>query len=732
MKRYLLALACLAWLLGGCGTGTAPQSGSFQLEHDGAHNAVQVGGSLELPILIRRSGGFRAPVQLRLLEAPAGLHGSFQPNPASGNQATLTLTASSQLPPGNYPLTVQGEAAGIRRSLQLTLEVIGQAADFALQLHPTHLTLAPGNQGELVLSVRGNDGPVTLSAEAPDGLTVSFADNPITDSTRATVRAAPSLASGSYQLTVRGQSGALQREAHLSVIISGQGTAALQLALATDNAAIPLPARQPGALSASAQAPPSARPAYVPRQLLVRYRDEALSLQRAGGDVGAALSRLEAAVAREHGLVRLSALDGPWVRYQTDDLDAALAALRRDPRVAAAEPNYYIYPLALPSDPRLSEQWPLAVAGVPVSWQLARSSDVTIAVIDTGIDLDHPELQGVFVGPGRDFCASDSCQSEDDDVRPDHPSDTHGTHVTGIIAARGNSGQIAGVLYGGARILPLKVFYHHPQHGPVATVEAVSRAIRYAVGEPVGGRTNPHPARILNLSLGTTEDSAMLREAIEAALARGALIIAAAGNDGRAALRYPARYDGVIAVGSVNSRFARSCFSNYGPGLDLLAGGGDGIAPIAACRERADEAVLSTFPAGGYGLAAGTSMAAPLVSGIAALFWGKQPDLSAAEVAKRLRQASLPTEDGAGVLRSEALFGLPVPGDRVTVTLSGAQSASGSARLRWDGTAEPLRFAGLTAGRYRLEAVAQGAARALGAEAELELAGDHALQLWLR
>jgi subtilisin family serine protease len=713
---------------------TAPEAGGFTLTTDDVNSSVIPGAPLEIPIFINRTSGFSAAVSLSLFGAPEGISATFTPNPVSGSEATLQLQTDGSVPSDTYQLAVRGDGGGVTHSLEVALLVVGEAQqpdDFRLALDRPSITLAPGGSSELTLEVRpsGNfDDPVTLSAPgAPAGLSVSFADNPARRATSVTVRASSQLAAGTYEVTLQGQSGARTRQVSVSVTVAPrqQADARLRVQLTTDNAAIALtPQPRSEALHGAALTLPTSGPAYVPGQILVQYRSDAIvSLQREGHASLEALSALEASVASDHQLRRVGELDPRLTRYQTmtDDITATLQALRNDPRVAIAEPNYYIDTQRLPNDPRLAEQWPLAVSGLPVSWGVATRSDKVIAVVDTGIQTNHQDLQGVFINQGRDFCASDNCQSEDSSVLPEHAADTHGTHVTGIIAARGDNGRgVAGVLYGGARIVPIKAFYYRANEGrAIATVESVTKAIRYAIGERVGGNINPHPANILNLSLGFTQDSQLVRQAIETALANNVLVVAAAGNGGQGTLSYPARYEGVLAVGSVNSQFQRSCFSNYGPGLDLMAAGGDGFAATAACRERANEAVLSTHPNNQYGYEPGTSMAAPLVSGVAALFWGANPNLSAAQVAARLRQATYrdswmsSSEYGAGVLRSEALFGLPMPGESASITLSGPTRAVRTARLRLNGAFEPLTFDGLPAGSYQLEAIINGPQRSL-------------------
>ncbi|MDZ7703382.1 MAG: S8 family serine peptidase [Trueperaceae bacterium] len=226
----------------------------------------------------------------------------------------------------------------------------------------------------------------------------------------------------------------------------------------------------------------------------------------------------------------------------------------------------------------------MPISGLPVAWSEQNSSSVVVAVIDSGIDLDHEDLQGVFVNTGYDFCPASGCSGSDADPRPNSNSDVHGTHVTGTIAAVGNNSQgVAGVLYGGARIVPIKTF---PSGTEGATAEAIAQSLRWAVGLSVSGvPDNDDPAQIINLSLGGPGDSTTVENAVRDVQAEGALLIAASGNAGGNTLFVPARYDGVFAVGSVNSDFRRSCFSNFGSGLDIMAAGGDAAPPNVTCDQ---------------------------------------------------------------------------------------------------------------------------------------------------
>ena len=437
---------------------------------------------------------------------------------------------------------------------------------------------------------------------------------------------------------------------------------------------------------------------YVPGQILVEYAEpEGQFLTQAAleqrEETTLALQTAYSLTVLDAGLPGEPVLLGLPERLSVPE---AIAQLQTDPRVKYAEPNYYLYTAAPPNDPYLNRQWALAAAGVPVAWQVETGTGnrVVVAVLDSGFDLNHEDLTRRFL-PGIDFCpvASGSCPGQDDtrnDADPTFgsPDNFHGTHVAGIIAALGNNATgIAGVAFGDSiKILPVKIFN---DQGAGATSFTFTRGIRWSVGLPVSNApTNPNPARIINLSVGGFFDSDIIRSAVADARKRGAIVIAAAGNNGINGVMAPASAPGVIGVGSVNQSFRRSCFSNYGTGLDIVAPGGDGPAlssprqpsPSPNCNPPA-QAVYSTVPQSDYRGLAGTSMATPMVSGVAALLLSQRPNLSLEQLEERLLASAYfddtymsTSQYGSGILRADLALGLPGPGDSVSITAEGAST----------------------------------------------------------
>ncbi len=278
-----------------------------------------------------------------------------------------------------------------------------------------------------------------------------------------------------------------------------------------------------------------------------------------------------------------------------------LARLRASPFVEYAEPARPVRALLAPNDLYWSYQWNMGLIGAPQAWDVTTgTSAITVAIVDTGVDLDHPEFAGRIV-QGWDFVNNDP--SPDDD-------NGHGTHVAGIAAARGNNNQgIAGVAWN-VKILPLKVLdsngYGYDYDVASAIVSAADKG-----------------AKVINLSLGG-DPSSVMADAVNYAYQKGCILVAAAGNNSVNRVLYPAAYTQVVAVSAVNYYSGVAWYSNYGPEIEVAAPGGDDNSLY--------EWILSTIPDDAYGFAYGTSMASPHVAGLAALIWSVNPGLTAAQV----------------------------------------------------------------------------------------------------
>ncbi len=366
------------------------------------------------------------------------------------------------------------------------------------------------------------------------------------------------------------------------------------------------------------QPPPPVGPSdFVPGEILVKFQSH-VSLSGIQGSLRTeGLQPLE--VSLRSGLVRVQVTPG----QETGTIDQLMG--RGD--VEFATYNYRVRALGAPDDPEFWQQWALQQASdrdidAPEAWGIHTGGDyVTVAIIDTGVDIDHEDLQAnIWINddeaPGNSFDDDynryvDDVQGYDfyhNDSDPDDDN-SHGTHVAGIAAARGNNGQgIAGVSWQ-AKIMPLKVL----DAGGNGTTDKVVEAIYYAAD---------NGAQIINMSFGgdCLGGWPHVEEAVNYAALKGVLLVAAAGNNHLSSLLCPAALDHVMAVGATNANDERAYYSNYGPGLDVVAPGGDW-----------SNRIYSTIP-GTYGYKHGTSMATPYVAGLAALIRSLAPSLTSNQV----------------------------------------------------------------------------------------------------
>jgi subtilisin family serine protease len=287
---------------------------------------------------------------------------------------------------------------------------------------------------------------------------------------------------------------------------------------------------------------------YVPGQVVVRFRASAARAARK-----AALSEESATT------VKRLVVPGLQLVHVDGAVEDAVAALRRKPAVAYAEPNYLYHADAVPNEPRYQQLWGLAKINAPAAWNVTTGSPaVTVGIVDTGIATDHLDLSANVV-PGHDFRQADS-----------DPRDFngHGTHVAGTIGARGNNGRgVAGVNWQ-VGLMPVRVL-DGSGSGSNANVTA---GLAYAC---------THGASIVNASLGGTAYSTAMRDAI--ASCPNTLFVVAAGNDGASDDRvphYPCNFGAapdnlpnVVCVAATDTSDTLASFSNYGQSVDLAAPG---------------------------------------------------------------------------------------------------------------------------------------------------------------
>ncbi|MFE1378629.1 S8 family serine peptidase [Streptomyces sp. NPDC058740] len=266
-------------------------------------------------------------------------------------------------------------------------------------------------------------------------------------------------------------------------------------------------------------------------------------------------------------------------------------------------------------DPLRDGQWALDALKMPDAWTTDRGDDTVIAVVDTGVDLDHPDLKGRLVD-GYDFV--------DDDAEP-KDLNGHGTHVAGIAAAHTDNG--IGVAGGapGAKIMPVRVLGADGS----GTNDDITKGIVWAA---------QHGADVINLSLGESGLMArllkggILNQAISAANAKGAVVVAAAGNDSTILQPY-ALDTPVLVVNAAGENGAPASFTNFGARNAVSAPGVDILSTLPTYTTR--ETLRNTS---GYGQLSGTSMASPYVSAVAALL--HRQGLSPAAIMKTIRDTA--------------------------------------------------------------------------------------------
>ena len=307
--------------------------------------------------------------------------------------------------------------------------------------------------------------------------------------------------------------------------------------------------------------------------------------------------------------------------------DAFIKAIKTNPNVKFASKNHIVTTTAfIPNDPYWVYQWDMRIIKADEVWttQLG-STDVVVAVVDTGIDYNHDDLSGrVILGP--DYANGDNDPKD---------GNGHGTHVAGTIGAATNDGiGVTGLAQ--VKLLAVKVL----NDKGAGSDWSVAQGITYSAD---------NGADIINLSLGCLLCSLPLTEsAVNYAYSKGSLIVAAAGNDGTAAKFNPASFANVVAVSATTKDDTLASYSNFGNWIELSAPGGDTVGGSFL-----ETYVLSTYKRNGYAFSVGTSMASPHVAGVAALVLSQNPSLTNVDLRTHLQN----TADDLGSAGFDPLFG---------------------------------------------------------------------------
>ena len=346
---------------------------------------------------------------------------------------------------------------------------------------------------------------------------------------------------------------------------------------------------------------------FVPGRILVKAAESAdeTSVQNALRPLGA----------QEVG--RIQQIQVRILRVPEKAEARVIQALSNNPNFEFAEPDYIATANLIPNDPYYAgSQWHLPAISAPAAWDsVTGNSNLTLAIVDTGVQFDHPDLAGRLL-PGYDFANNDANPTDDNG---------HGTSTSGAAAANGNNGLgMAGVNWG-CLILPVKVLAANGS----GSYSAIASGINFSADKG---------AKVINLSLGGTLSSSTLQSAVNYAWNKGSVIIAAAGNNGTSQTVYPAACSNVVAVSAINSANTITSWSSYGSFVDLCAPG---------------ENIGTLWIGSGYVTASGTSYSSPIVSGVACLALAANPALKNFQVVNLL----LKNADDLGAVGFDSYYG---------------------------------------------------------------------------
>lgn len=347
---------------------------------------------------------------------------------------------------------------------------------------------------------------------------------------------------------------------------------------------------QPPPLTAQTPSTASINALKQAKRIIVKYKSGVTSAEKTA-------VRTDEQVTLKKEIVALNSEVG----QATNDVADTVNQLQLNPEVQYAEEDHVVSVTVSPNDVYFNNQWNLAKINAPDAWGKTRgSSSITVAILDTGVDDTHPDLAGRVI-KSANFTGDGSGDLNG-----------HGTHVAGIAAAvTDNSQGVASVSFGSPKLLSVKVLGNNGY----GYYSWIAEGIIWAAD---------NGANIINMSLAGYQPSQLLQDAIDYAWNKGVVVVAAAGNHGSSTPVYPAYNNNVLSVAATDENDSKASFSGYGSWVDLAAPG---------------VSIISTYK-GGYAYLSGTSMATPLVAGLAALVKSESLNLSNQEITNKLNSTA--------------------------------------------------------------------------------------------
>ncbi|MBC3805060.1 S8 family serine peptidase [Acetobacterium fimetarium] len=369
----------------------------------------------------------------------------------------------------------------------------------------------------------------------------------------------------------------------------------------------------------------------IDQEIIVIYKDHQASI----GNLSLTTSEIKSGATLSPRVDVIEVNDGI-------DADSMITELQTNPNVLVAEKNSYLQTTALPDDPDLTTAWQFGRIGTDVTWnQITNSEPIVVAVIDTGLNIQHPDLIGKTVA-GYDYV---------DDTLDIKDIAGHGTKVSGVIAATANNSiGIAGIAgTANVKIAPYRVG---------GTFEGDTNLSKASICAALYDAASRSDVKVINMSFGWYDASPALETAITNATSAGKVLVSSSGNEGKAdninagQYSYPASYNGVISVGATTSADTIASYSQYNDQVDLTAPG---------------NAVYTTTSDGSYKAVSGTSFASPVVAGACAVLMAADPSLTSAKVETILKSTAQDFGDagkdsyyGYGLIKlDDALAALP-------------------------------------------------------------------------